>query len=41
MATASRAAAAADDVSTVDEKIESYVNNHILTNVAVDVEDDL
>ena len=42
MATASRAAAAAAaaaDVSTVDEKIESYVNNHILPNVAVDVED--
>ena len=42
MATTSRAAAAAAaaaDVSTVDEKIESYVNNHILPNVAVDVED--
>jgi hypothetical protein len=37
MATAAAAAAAA--VSTVDEKIESYVNNHILPNVVVDAED--
>jgi hypothetical protein len=40
MATAAAAAAAAAaPVSTVDEKIESYVNNHILPNVVVDAED--